>query len=67
MTNPEATSSAANSEIVPCRHIAVRATFRYTRHHRQDWPFAIECLDLALLIDAGDEGSVGRGTDFRPD
>ena len=53
MTNPEATSSAANSE-------AVCATFGYARHHRQDRLFAIECLDLALLIDAEDEGSVGR-------
>ena len=42
-------------------HVAVRATFRYAGHHRQDWLFAIERLDLALLIDAEDEGSVGRG------
>ena len=42
-------------------HIAVRATFGYARHHRQDRLLAIECLDLALLIDAEDEGSVWRG------
>ena len=42
-------------------HIAVRATLRYTRHHRQDRLLAIECLDLTFLIDAEDEGSVGRG------
>src|ERR1700746_3157873 len=42
-------------------HVAVRATFGYTRHHRQDRLLAIERLDLALLIDAEDEGSVGRG------
>ena len=42
-------------------HIAVRATFGYARHHRQDRLLAIECLDLALLIDAKDEGSIGRG------
>src|SRR5271168_2203647 len=42
-------------------HVAVRATFGYARHHRQDRLLAIECLDLALLIDAEDEGSVGRG------
>ena len=41
-------------------HVAVRATFGYARHHRQDRLLAIECLDLALLIDAEDEGSVGR-------
>ena len=27
-------------------HIAVRATFRYARHHRQDRLLAIKCLDL---------------------
>jgi hypothetical protein len=43
-------------------HVAVRATFGYARHHRQDRLLAIECLDLALLIDAEDKGSVGRGT-----
>src|SRR5262245_35128319 len=42
-------------------HVAVRATFGYARHHRQDRLFAIEGLDLALLIDAEDKGSVGRG------
>src|SRR6266498_4544269 len=42
-------------------HVAVRATFGYARHHRQDRLLAIECLDLALLIDAEDKGSVGRG------
>src|SRR5215471_12682939 len=42
-------------------HIAVRATFRYARHHRQDWLLAIECLDLTFLIDAEDKGSVRRG------
>src|SRR5262249_34920671 len=42
-------------------HVAVRATLRYTRHHRQDRLLAIECLDLTFLIDAEDEGSVGRG------
>src|SRR6478672_33007 len=42
-------------------HAAVRATFGYARHHRQDRLLAIECLDLALLIDAEDEGSVRRG------
>ena len=42
-------------------HLAVRATFGYARHHRQDRLLAIECLDLALLIDAEDEGSVRRG------
>jgi hypothetical protein len=42
-------------------HVAVRATFGYARHHWQDRLLAIKCLDLALLIDANDEGSVGRG------
>jgi len=42
-------------------HVAVRATFGYVRHHREDWLLLIECLDLALLIDTEDEGSVGRG------
>src|SRR5262249_11308423 len=42
-------------------HVAVRATLGYTRHHRQHRLLAIECLDLALLIDAKDDGSVGRG------
>ena len=42
-------------------HVAVRATFGYARHHRQDRLLAIERLDLALLVYAEDEGSVGRG------
>ena len=42
-------------------YVAVRATFRYTGHHRQDRLLAIKCLDLALLIDAEDEGPIGRG------
>src|SRR5215510_13925242 len=42
-------------------HIAVRATFGYARHHWQDRLLAIECLDLALLINAEDESSVRRG------
>src|SRR6516165_6095407 len=42
-------------------HVAVRATFGYARLHRQDRLLAIKCLDLALLIDAEDKGSVGRG------
>ena len=41
-------------------HVAVRATFRYARHHRQDRLFAIEGLNLALLINTEDEGSVRR-------
>src|SRR5579863_583524 len=47
------------SRTVP--HIAVRATFGYARHHRQDRLLAIKGLDLALLIDAKDEGSIGWG------
>lgn len=39
-------------------HVAVRATFRYARHHRQDRLLAIECLYLTLLIDGEDNGSV---------
>src|SRR5215475_5855983 len=42
-------------------HVAVRATFRCARHHRQDWLLAIECLYLTFLIDAQDNGSVRRG------
>src|SRR5262245_9383462 len=42
-------------------HVAVRATFGYARHHRQDRLLAIECLDLALLVDTEDEGPVWRG------
>src|SRR4029450_13198908 len=42
-------------------HVAVRATFRYARHHRQDRLLAIKCLDLAFLIEAEDKGSVPRG------
>ena len=42
-------------------NIAVRATFRYAWHHRQDRLLAIKCLDLAFLIDAEDKGSVRRG------
>src|SRR6516164_7264166 len=40
--------------------VAVRTTFGYARRHWQDRLLAIECLDLALLIDAEDEGAVGR-------
>ncbi|MGY4319322.1 hypothetical protein ACVWW1_008649 [Bradyrhizobium sp. JR3.5] len=42
-------------------HIAVRATFRYAKHHRQDRLLAIECLNLTFLIDAEDKGSVWWG------
>ena len=42
-------------------HVAMRATFGYARHHRQDRLLAIEGLDLALLVNAEDEGSVWRG------
>ena len=42
-------------------HIAVRTTFRHARHHRQDRLLAIECLNLAFLIDAEDERSVRWG------
>src|SRR6202140_5823988 len=45
----------------PMPHIAVRATFRYARHHRQDRLLAIKCLNLTFLIDAEDKGSVRRG------
>src|SRR4029079_2826633 len=41
--------------------IDVRETVWHARHHRQYRLFAIECLDLALLIDAEDERSAGRG------
>ena len=46
--------------------VAVRATFRYARHHRQDRLLAIECLNLTLLIDAEDNGPVRRGQ-VKPD
>src|SRR5215813_6923028 len=39
-------------------HVAVRATFGYARHHRQHRLLAIECLDLALLVDTEDKGPV---------
>ncbi len=42
-------------------HIAVRTTLRYAGHHWQDRLLAIECLNLAFLIDAEDKGSVRRG------
>jgi hypothetical protein len=42
-------------------HVAVRATFRYARHHWQDRLLAIECLNLAFLIDAEDKGPVRWG------
>src|SRR5258705_12376990 len=42
-------------------HIAVRATFRYARHHRQDRLLAIEGLNLTFLIDAEDQASVRWG------
>ncbi|OPY96014.1 hypothetical protein A5906_05375 [Bradyrhizobium sacchari] len=47
-------------------HIAVRATFRHPSHQRQDRLLAIECLDLACLIDAEDNGSVRWGQ-VKPD
>jgi hypothetical protein len=56
MTNPEATSSAANS-VVAAHSCACDV---YTRHRRQDRLLAIECLDLAFLIDAEDKGSGRR-------
>jgi hypothetical protein len=40
--------------------VAVGAPFGHARHHRQDGLFAVERLDLRLLIDAEDEGAVGR-------
>ena len=47
-------------------HIAVRVPFRYVRHYRQDRLLAIECLDLAFLIDTEDNGSVRWGQ-VKPD
>jgi hypothetical protein len=40
-------------------HIAVRATLRYARHHRQDRLFAIKCLNLTFLIDAEERARFG--------
>jgi hypothetical protein len=39
----------------------VRTTLGYARHHRQHRLLAIQGLDLALLINAEDQGSVWRG------
>ena len=41
-------------------HVAGRAAFGYAGHHRQYWLLAIKGLNLALLIDTKDQGSVGR-------
>ena len=57
MTNPEATERGKQRGRTMA-HIAVRVPFRYARHHRQDRLLAIECLNLAFLIDAEDKGSV---------
>ncbi|MBR1165231.1 hypothetical protein JQ569_39535 [Bradyrhizobium elkanii] len=46
---------------LPVSHLAAHATFRYARHHQQDWLLAIECLDLALLVDPEDTDAVRRG------
>lgn len=47
-------------------NVAVRATFGYARHHRQDRLLAIECLYLTLFINAEDNGSVRWGQ-VKPD
>ncbi len=39
--------------------VAMGSTFGHAGHHRQDRLFAVECLDLALLVDAEHERSVG--------
>ena len=57
MTKPGATSTAANSRAVP--HVVVRAALGDARHHRQDRLFAVEGLDLALLVDAENQCPVG--------
>jgi hypothetical protein len=41
-------------------HIAVGASFRHARHS-SDRLFAIECLNLAFLIDTEDKSSVRWG------
>jgi hypothetical protein len=46
------------SQLAP--HLANKDDCGHARHHRQGRLLAIECLDLALLIDAEDEGSVRR-------
>jgi hypothetical protein len=38
----------------------VRPSFWDGRHHRQNRLFAVECLDLALLVDAENKCPVGR-------
>ena len=40
--------------------IGVSPALRHPRHHRQDWLFAIERLNLALFIDAQDQRPIGR-------
>ena len=46
--------------------IGMGPAFRHTRHHRQDRLFAIERLDLALLIDAQDQRPISRLLNFSP-
>ncbi len=41
--------------------IGVSLAFRHAKHHRQDRLFAIECVNLALFIDAQDQRPIGRG------
>jgi hypothetical protein len=58
MTKPDATSSAANSEVVP--YVVVCPALGYARHHGQDRLLSIERLDLAFLVNAKDKRPVGR-------
>ena len=60
MTKPEATSRGGEQRGRPVPHVVERPPLGYARHHRQDWLFAIEGLDLALLVDAENKRPVGR-------
>ena len=63
MTRPVATSSAANSEVVPSLPplVVVRAPLDLARAHRQQRLGAVERLDLAFLVDAQDQRPIRRG------
>jgi len=60
MTCPVATFQAANSAVVPLTGVVVRGTFGTARFQRQPRWRAVRRLDLTLLVEAQDEGVVGR-------
>ena len=60
MTVPDATSSAANNEVVPWHPIVMGSSFRLPWLHGKYRLGAVKCLNLRLFVDTKHQRSLGR-------